>query len=142
MATRLIQGSVRIDGVDDEDWPWNDETAWSLWDPVTFRLNFGNPPERLYFERKWGGECRVEVDLAAAVILESGTAELTGSARLYEGDSEDTQDLEEEEPIQVTLLRNVQKTREIHLLNEGLGGGDRATVTLSFNNVPYEAPGE
>lgn len=141
VEVRNVSGSLTISGVDDE-WPGGDETAAMTWPEIWWGgLTYTEPPEPapLYFELKWGGECRVEVDLAATVVNRTGTVELRGSARLYEGDSEDTRDLEEEEPIVLTLLKGRVTRHTVQLESQGVGGGDRATVEMTFVNTADES---
>ena len=47
---------------------------------------------------RWGGECRVEVQLTPKVVGH-GEVKITANAKLFEGTSEDSNDLEDEEEI-------------------------------------------
>lgn len=143
---RLVNGRVEITGVDDE-WPGSDEVSGMRWEEFTFGVLdwTGSAEDRvgpLSVELRWGGECRVEVDLWAAVITDGGTVELTGEARLYEGDSEDTRDLEQALPILLTVLKGRPAHLDVRLESQGIGGGDNATVSLNFTNSAYENPDE
>ncbi|WP_143050229.1 hypothetical protein [Streptomyces sp. 2231.1] len=138
-TVRNIYGNVAIQGVDDE-WPGPDVTARNAWDVSWTGLEYLDPPLSMNpVVFKWGGECRVEVNLDATVITDSGTAELRGAARLYEGDSEDTSDLEEEEPIVLTLLKGRPTQHTVQLESQGIGGGDRATINMTFTNMQDES---
>ena len=136
MASRVI-GKIIIDGVDDE-WPGRDQrthdefTVERVFDRRTPSANIEVPHVR------WGGECRVEVDIMGQLV-DHGNVQIKGVTRLYEGASEDSMDLEDQEPIDFVVRRGGSPVhRRIHLRNEGIGGGDYATVSLSFTNTLVE----
>ena len=81
-----------------------------------------------------GGEVRVEVELSASADA-NNIAHIDGVARLFEGDDENTQDLEHEERILIQVLPNQPRNHEVHLRNSGFGGGDKADITLTFTNT-------
>ena len=133
MASRVV-GRIMVDGIDDE-WPGKDQRIHSefgaerVLDSRTPSLNIDVPHVR------WGGECRVEVDITGELV-DHGHVKIEAIARLYEGMTEASMDLEEEKDIEfVVRLEGSPVHRRIHLKNREIGGGDRATVTLSFTNT-------
>lgn len=137
---RSIAGLVLIHGVDDENWPESNESV-DYQHSVHMVLDLGQPAARVGIPPvMWGGECRVEVDLTAQVIDERGDVQLRGVARLFEGDSEDTTDLEEEQSFELLVPRGGRPSATtVTLNNSGLGGGDWATIQLNFTNSLFEA---
>ena len=84
----------------------------------------------------WGGECRVEVQLTTQVI-DTSEIEITANAKLFEGTSEWTNDLEDEDTITFKVGANDGKvSQEIRLRNTETGGGDHAEITFSFSVGP------
>lgn len=81
-----------------------------------------------------GGEVRVEVDLSVQIV-KGTTAQVGGKARLYEGTSDDTDDLEESKEF-VFLVPKGGDPKEyfVELRNRGFGGGDSASITLVATN--------
>lgn len=81
-----------------------------------------------------GGEVRVELELSASADAQN-IAHIDGVAKLFEGDDENTQDLEHEERILIQVLPNQSRDHEVHLRNSGFGGGDKADIKLTFTNA-------
>jgi len=83
---------------------------------------------------RWGGECRVEVDIFGR-LLRNDYVDIEVTARLYEGTSEDTNDLEDRGFIHFRVPPDGRPVhRRIDLHNTELGGGDHAEIRLSFTN--------
>ena len=134
----LVSGNVTVDGTDDEfgkdehvhrDIPITD-VYFDILDIDDAETQFEVP------DVPWGGECRVEVQLTTQVI---GTSEIeiTANAKLFEGTSEWTNDLEDEDTITFKVGVNDGKvSREIRLRNTETGGGDHAEITFSFSVGP------
>ncbi|WP_143050228.1 hypothetical protein [Streptomyces sp. 2231.1] len=141
--SRSISGLVLIHGVDDENWPWADEPI-DYQHSVHIVLDQGQPAARVGIPPvRWGGECRFELDLTAQVIDARGNSQLRGVAKLFEGDSEDTTDLEDEKSFELFVPRGGRPSATtVTLNNSGLGGGDWATVQLSFTNSLFEESDE
>ncbi|MFZ5762210.1 MAG: carboxypeptidase regulatory-like domain-containing protein [Thermodesulfobacteriota bacterium] len=90
---RIAQVFLDFWGRDDETWPWDDE----IHDPAPeyFELELGpdklvNSAHRTY---KWGGEMRVEYDITVRLLV-NNTIDVAVQGTLYEGTSEDTDDLD------------------------------------------------
>ena len=87
---------------------------------------------------RWGGECRVELRLMARA-LEKGAVQVEGVARLFEGASEDTDDLEDEKTVTFQVPKGgVPVHHQIQLRSTGAGGGDHAEIRISLTNAKVE----
>jgi hypothetical protein len=137
MARRLA-GTVVITGTDDENWPDSDEHVHRVHN-IQMVLDDGQPAQSIDVpDVRWGGECRVEIQLTARIV-DVGQVQVAGNAKLFEGDSEDTTDLEDEKSVEVTVPRSgVPAHHGIQLRNVGAGGGDHARISLSFTNSMIE----
>jgi hypothetical protein len=134
---RVLTGAVVLNGVDDEYWPWSDETVQRTFN-IRSILDEGQPVDPLSIEPTgWGGEVRAELDLTPSVD-DSGRISLQGEARLYEGDTENTQDLEDSRTVNIVIPPGAFARRTIGLYSRGLGGGDRATFSMFLFNRKLE----
>jgi hypothetical protein len=139
---RHLAGIVHIRGTDDENWPWSDEHVERS-HSVSTVLDFNQPEVSLDIpDVRWGGECRVEMRLKARVV-DDGRIQIESNCKLFEGDSEDTQDLEHEKGDSFLVGRNTRTNPgatkfDVQLSNRGLGGGDHAEIGMSFTNTLLE----
>ena len=131
---RRLAGTVVIDGTDDEWWPQSDKLTHREYNVQTI-LDEGQPAAAIQIiPVRWGGECRVELDMNARVVG-SGQVQVEGQARLYEGASEDTTDLEDTKTVSFTVPKGgVPAHQGINLSNSGFGGGDHAEIRISLTN--------
>ena len=90
-----LKGNVFIRGVDDEGW-FEDETGELDHDVDIYLRTEQTSLQIPHFH--WGGECRVELDLSARLV-DIGIVEIWGSAKLFEGLTDDTGDEEDAENI-------------------------------------------
>lgn len=136
--TRRVAGTVIIDGTDDEYWPQDDEKVHRVHN-VQMMLDEGQPASALNIpDVRWGGECRVELRLTAKVAKDN-VVQIEGNAKLFEGTSESTRDLEDEQVVSFTVPKGgVPAHHGIQLRNTGTGGGDHAEISLSFTNSLVE----
>jgi hypothetical protein len=136
LMTRRIAGTVIVDGTDDEI--FDDETVHRQVTLVT-TLDEGLPAQSLEIsDVKWGGECRVELDLTAKAQA-SGVVQIEGKARLYEGVTEDTTDLAEEKIFTFNVPKGGEPAfHNVQVSNSGFGGGDHAEIALAFTNSLVE----
>ncbi len=137
MARRLA-GTVIINGTDDEYWPQSDEKVHRVYN-VEMVLDTGQPASAIEIpDVRWGGECRVELRLTARSV-DRGTVQIEGNAKLFEGTSESTTDLEDEKVVSFTVPRGGRPAHHgIQLRNTEIGGGDHAEISLSFTNSIVE----
>jgi hypothetical protein len=143
-VARRLTGSAVVFGTDHEDFGSNEHPTDNLRtiDKLMFAgqglIGFGIAPV------KWGGECRVEVDFEAEVIAEEDNAiRVRGSARFFEGASEDTTELEDERSFQFSVPRRVGASPPIvfsvPLRNSTvIGAEDHAEVVFSLSNIIAE----
>ena len=130
---RLLTGFVKIDGVDDETWPFPDESV-SVRRRINAKLSGSGSTTGLGIGSvRWGGECRVEVD-AAATLDPDGGIHISGEARLFEGTTENTTDLEDRAQIDFVVPPGKNARRVLVLENREAAGGDRATVAFRLSN--------
>ena len=140
-----LKGNVFINGVDDE---WGSDEYGELDRDIDIHVRLEKQELRIPHLR-WGGECRVELDLVAQ-LLNKDTVGISGSAALFEGTSEDTNDLEDIKQIQliVPMYRFIVPEDEqragmnesFRLENRGTGGGDYADIFLNFTVQELAVP--
>ena len=139
---RKLFGHVHIHGVDHEIFGPNEPVD------LTFPINlilFENQPAEILLnipDVRLGGECRVETRVGAT-LLDNGSILIKGEVRLFEGDSEGTNEPEEGEPISFIVTRNTQgnpnpTTFFTELRNETVFGDDYAHVKFTLSNVIVE----
>ncbi len=81
---------------------------------------------------KMGGEVRVELSLSFSY---EPTGAVKGyNAKLFEGTSEETGDLEDTKTGDFTVDKDKTVSRTIHLVNTDVAGGDIADITLQVTN--------
>jgi hypothetical protein len=141
---RLLQGQVGINGVDDESWPFSDERISLVRSVNGVYLDHAQPAVQLDIpDVRWGGECRVEVRVNARVV-DNDQLQVEGNVKLFEGDSENTQDLEEERGVSFLVGRSTRGNNfaaahhNVRLTSRGIGGGDYADIAFSFTNTLAE----
>lgn len=136
--SRILTGTARITGTDDEDWPFPDEHVDRNY-PISLVVNETQGETNIVIDpAKWGGECRVELDLTATLIA-GGDIRMHAVSRLYEGDSEESQDEEDRKDVTFIVPRNHKNnlattTYAISLRNAGFGGGDHAEIGFGLQN--------
>jgi hypothetical protein len=139
---RLLQGTVRVEGTDHEDFGANEHPHDKIRD-VQIMLETGQPEQNLTVAPvKWGGECRVEMELNARALTD-GSVKVTGEARFFEGASEETGELEDTAVIDFTVPRTTANTppRHHHVsLRNGvlIGAEDSADVFFTLSNTRIE----
>ena len=133
MAIRQITVSGSMFVVDHETFGSNEKkTVPILGDAVVNTDGVGS--ELIQMAVGVGGEVRVELELSVSADS-SQIAHVNGVARLFEGDDEGTQDLEDTETIIKQILPGQNRNFEIHLVNAGFGGGDKADIKLNITNA-------
>jgi hypothetical protein len=106
---------------------------------VQIILDVGQSASKLEIpDVRWGGECRVETALTARAVGR-GEVQIEGNAKLFEGTSESTSDLEDDKVVSFTVPRGVTPAHHhIQLRNTETFGGDHAEIGLSFTNSIIE----
>lgn len=133
MARRLTVSGY-ISGVDDETFGSNEYGNASLTRETV--LSDSQPQNVLSLECRWGGECRVELTLVAQA-LDNGDVRVNGNAKLFEGTSESTGDLDGQRDF-VVLVPKGQNASHSERVNNDDEGGDYADITVTFNNSIVE----
>ena len=133
MARRLT-ASGYISGVDDETFGSNEYGNASLTRETI--LSNSQPQNVLDMECRWGGECRVELTLVGQV-LDKGDVRVNGTAKLFEGTSESTGDLDGRRDFVVLVPRGKNASHSVRINNDD-EGGDYADITVTFNNSIVE----
>jgi hypothetical protein len=86
------------------------------------------------FVGRAGGEVRVEVKLVAQA-RNSGDVTVTGQVLLYEGTSEETNDLDGRVDVNSTGPRDQFRSYSVQVYNQD-EGGDHAELVFNFSNFP------
>ena len=159
-----LKGTVIISGTDDE---LGDNEYGKLEHDIDLYIRQRKEDLQIPHLR-WGGECRVELSLAAQLV-DIGKVEISGKAKFFEGDDEDTTDLEDEAQIFLTVPEEDETDEpkivatsidyledeepgtssiapmtlepvhdSVTLENAGLGGGDKADIVLRFTVEPHK----
>ena len=137
MARRLA-GTIIIDGTDDEFWPQRDEHTHRVFNVETI-LNIDQPASTINVpDVRWGDECRVELRLLAK-LLDSNAVQIEGNAKLFEGTSENNDDLEDEQDFTfIVPTAGTPAFYRLQLKNTEAFGGDHAEIGLSLTNSRLE----
>jgi hypothetical protein len=129
---RRVVLSAHIDLTDDETFGSNEHGSA---DGQTEGFVSNKTPRTLLsLIGKAGGEVRVELSLDAVAVTE-GDVQMSGSAKLFEGTSEESDDLDGTAPINFTVPRDNFIKQSIHVRNSD-EGGDFADITLVVSNFP------
>lgn len=140
--SRLLQGTVRVEGVDHEDFTSNEHPVDKIRD-VQLVLEPGQPEQSLNIAPvKWGGECRVEVHLNARALTDN-SVKVTGVAVFFEGASEETGEEEDRATVDFSVPRTTvnmpPRHHHVSLRNRTLlGAEDSAEVFFTFSNTILE----
>ncbi|MFF1543726.1 hypothetical protein [Streptomyces sp. NPDC058291] len=157
LVTRTLSGFVRVDGKDAEDFGHDQfiHEARNLSDPngeeAGDRILLENQDTLIPFvhDYRWGGECRVEVDMHAQLAPmgpppgNEQNIQIWGQTRFYEGTSEDTTDLADWKNFEFNVPRfrggGHATTWEVPLVNHvAIGADDWANVSFSLKNLTTE----
>jgi hypothetical protein len=137
--TRVLAGIISIKGTDDETWPFKDEKVSTSRAIQGVYLDPNQPAVTLNVTSvKWGGECRVEIEVGARVVNDD-QIQIEGNVQLFEGITENTQDLEDQKQVIFLVPRTTKKKpnpahHTVQLVSKGFGGGDHAEISFSFTN--------
>ena len=153
----IVEGSISIDGVDDESWKvklkpikvWGVTVGWRpVWkddetindsesfgprvftsiDEYTLTLQQENPNPNARF--KWGGECRVDVYLSTRKVVEGKHIEMAASVFLFEGTSENTTDLDDFKCVDFDVPLDGSEEVTLKLNNKFWQDNDRPLLAI------------
>lgn len=127
---RRVVLSAHMDITDDETFGSNEYGSASQQTEGFVSNNF--PSTLLRLTGKAGGEVRIElqVDVRASI---SGDIHVTGEAKMFEGTSEESDDLDGTTPINFAVPRDAFISQEITVRNTD-EGGDFANIRLTASN--------
>lgn len=129
--TRRVIVSATIDGFDEETLSAPELGHGEASNEVV--LSDFQPQTVLKTELRWGGECRVELRLTGQQ-LDDGGVRIEGNAKLFEGSSEDTDDLDGEIDFNFIVPAGRTVTNDQTVTNED-EGGDYADIKLKVANL-------
>jgi hypothetical protein len=140
---RLLGGVARVDGKDADDWPDTDD-----WVHTAHSINRAVPGDGQWHPLniphvRWGGECRLEIDVSA-LAKGDGTVRVQGWSYFYEGASEDTGEEEDRQEIDFIVPKNTAAfptpyETSYELRNTvAIGPEDFARITFSLTNYITE----
>jgi hypothetical protein len=134
MTTRLVTASAHIDGTDDETFGSNEFGSASFTRETV--LNDSQPQNLIEMVCKWGGECRVELELTGQRLNDDGVR-IDGHAKMFEGTSEETDDFDGQTLFQFVVPkgRTVGNSQTVRNEDEG---GDFADISMTVSNVILE----
>lgn len=128
---RRVVCSAYMDLTDDETFGSNERSSASRWGEVLVMNDM--PQEVMKLIDGAGGEMRVELTLIGQA-RSNGDVLITGQALLYEGTSEQTNDLDGDEAINIIIPRDGFRSYSFRVVNEN-EGGDFADMNLTFSNT-------
>lgn len=130
---RRVTVAATINGVDDEF--FSNEFGHAEFTRETI-LGDAQPQNVMRMQCRWGGECRVELDLTGQ-MLDNGDVRIAGAALLFEGITEGTSDLDGRNDFTFLVPRGktVSNSQRVDNTDEG---GDFATIDMTVNNAIVE----
>ncbi len=131
---RRVTVSATINGVDHETFGAN-EFGRAEFTRETI-LGDAQPQNVMRMQCRWGGECRVELDLTGQ-MMDNGDVRVTGFALLFEGISDDTNDLDGRTDFTLLVPRGKTVSNNQRVDNQD-EGGDFATIDMTVNNSIVE----
>lgn len=128
---RKVSASVTMDITDDE--LFIDETGYTEQFRETV-LDEGKTTSLMTLEKGVGGEVRVELNINAR--LESNeNVTVDGIAKLYEGTSENSIDLDGQREFSMVVPKDEIITHNVNIRNDD-EGGDHAEISVTISNNP------
>jgi hypothetical protein len=134
---RLLEIFVEFNGVDDETLASNESHHPG---PETDEIELG--PDKLTnstnFTYKWGGEVRAEFDLKAT-LQPDGSIQVLVDGRLYEGTSENTDDLDGSGYMQLSATKDSTAAGILRVNNTDENAPDYGQLAVAIRNKPNHA---
>lgn len=129
---RLLNGRITMTAVDDD---WGRDPRKTEVHNINQRLRgLGDSHSLSVPHLGVGGEVRLEFNVKATIRDTSGTIKITGKARLFEGTSERTSDLDDEKNVNITIPAGTRKSVTFKLDNPEWGAGDWGRVSIDLKN--------
>jgi hypothetical protein len=137
MATdRRITVTASFEGQDYEIWGSN-EYPPPFNTTRTLILTDYNPQGLLNFQSRWGGECRAEFNTLVQRVGDGKDVRIYGELKLFEGTSEDTDDLDGVTVIDFICPRSATLPYEAFVRNNDENDDDWAKVKMTVSNFPH-----
>ena len=130
---RDITITAHLDIHDEENWPWSDENGsfdWAPSDPVC--LNPFTMKRELQWEKGFGGEIRSVFTLTLTFDPESVSVQVDWNLKLYEGTTEDTDDLDGQQSGSFTLKEDEETVAPVRVLVTNTEEDDDDHLDLTF----------
>jgi len=94
-----------------------------------------NVRDHVYFEQRMGGEIRIELTFRAD-WLPGGSVQVSAEAKMFEGWTESTKDLaDEEDSVPLTVAKDEKRSGCICLYNSEFLSGDTAVINFTAENL-------
>jgi hypothetical protein len=127
---RLITATAVMNITDEETFGSNEMGSAQM--TASAILTNQLPQGLMHLEKGVGGEVRVELDLTSQVLT-NGDILVIGRAKLFEGTSEQTSDLDGEREFNVLVPRDQFASTQVTIRNDD-EGGDHAEISLNMAN--------
>lgn len=132
VSTRKVTAVVSFTGQDYENFGSN-EYAPPLNTSKTVVLSDHLPQNIVNFVSRWGGECRAEFNMVAQ-RMDNGEVRMVGDFLLYEGTSENTDDLDGVRHFEFIVPRSGSVPFTCHVRNDDEGDDDWGHVEVMVQN--------
>jgi len=131
-VSQLVTATVTLYVEDSESWGSNETWRGTKTNAVT--LSTAHLPQQfMEFVVKMGGEIRAELYFTAQIINPNGDVVVDGEFKLFEGTSEDNNDLDGQRTFQILVNNNSQSSYSSRVNNDD-EGGDFATASITISN--------
>ncbi|MCG3159250.1 MAG: hypothetical protein JMDDDDMK_00236 [Acidobacteria bacterium] len=128
----IVSGHMFI--LDHETWPADDETNLVRFSREAEVDADGQPEELITAVGRAGGEVKIELHMNA-VLLTAGKLRIRGVAKLFEGTSDNSTDLDGEHSFDFQVRKNKRRTVNFRVHNDD-EGGDYADISFTVGNRP------
>jgi hypothetical protein len=128
---RAVSVSASMSIKDDE---WTIDEYCSDTRTRSFTLTSTYPLGEFHMTKKCGGEVRAELHLTKVQLLSSGRIYVAGEARLYEGTSSNTTDLEHRRTFAFYVSTNGSYTKTVKVENFEWNSDDYAVIKFTVVN--------
>jgi hypothetical protein len=134
-TTRRVTVSASFEGQDYETFGSNEYPAPYSATKEVF-LTDSIPQNVMYFEQRWGGECRAVFNILAQ-RRDNDEVVFQGQLKLFEGTSEDTNDLDGVRSFEFTCPKKASVPYEVYVRNDDENDDDWAKVRLMVQNFIF-----
>jgi hypothetical protein len=136
-TSQLVTAVVSLYIEDEETFGSNETWRGTKKNSVTLSTKY-LPQQFMEFVVKMGGEIRIELYLTAQIINNNGDVIIDGDFKLFEGTTEDNNDLDGQRTFQILVNNNSQSSYTSRVNNDD-EGGDFAIATITIANSQLRA---